>query len=104
MSNFYEHADNMLSDFAEGAEMLDGVDVLAVFGGSEYYEEWLDCIYRKDGKFYSFSASHCSCFGFEGQWCEDEIGLRTVKHLANEASECLRKCARWVLTEIGECW
>jgi hypothetical protein len=32
------------------------------------YEEWCYVLFVKDGELFEVEASHCSCYGFEGQW------------------------------------
>ena len=33
---------------------------------------------RKDGKLYENSGSHCSCYGFEGQWVPEETTVEAI--------------------------
>lgn len=38
----------------------------------EYYEGWSTVIYRNGDNIYYNYASHCSCYGLEGQWDPEE--------------------------------
>jgi hypothetical protein len=47
---------------------LDGANILiAWYGYGSYCGDSL-VLYEKDGTLYENNASHCSCFGIEGQW------------------------------------
>jgi len=37
-----------------------------------------------DSKLYEVNGSHCSCYGFEGQWTPEETSLEALQHRANE--------------------
>lgn len=39
----------------------------------ESYEGYAQMIYQRKGKLYEVTGSHCSCYGFEGQWDPTEI-------------------------------
>lgn len=41
------------------------------------YEGSADVIYRRDGKWFHASGSHCSCYGLEDQWKPEAIDPAT---------------------------
>lgn len=47
------------------------IEVLFAVLDSASYEECAFVLFRdkRDGELYTIEASHCSCNGFEGQWC-----------------------------------
>lgn len=59
-------------------------DVLfASYGGGNWEGEarsW----FRRDGKIYEASGSHCSCRGLEGQWAPAEVSVAYLQNLAAE--------------------
>lgn len=57
--------------------------LFASYGTDNYSgDAWL--MFEQDGKLFEVSASHCSCFGCEGQWEPSEIVL---EELANRLKE-----------------
>lgn len=36
-------------------------------------------LFRKDGVLYENHGSHCSCYGFEGQWEPEEVEIEALK-------------------------
>ena len=100
ISDVYDDVNKMLEDFEENASILDGVDLMVVEGESEYYQESLACIYRKNDKYYCFQASHCSCYGFEGLWEENEATLKAIKHWAENGEYELKNCAKTFLENL----
>lgn len=38
-----------------------------------HYEGLADVVFLRDGKWKQVTGSHCSCFGLEGQWQEDDF-------------------------------
>ena len=62
-----------------GVRLKPGTKVLlAWYGYGSYCGEAL-VIFRKDGKLYEVNASHCSCFGLEGQWTPEETTLDALR-------------------------
>ena len=47
---------------------LSGVEVLAFWHSEPDYEESCWVLFRKGGELYEVNGSHCSCYGYEGQW------------------------------------
>lgn len=49
-----------------------GVEVLLASYSYENYSGSAFVLFRRDGKLYEVNASHCSCYGVEGQWQPEE--------------------------------
>ena len=56
--------------FSEGRteRELEGVEIVLASYGTPSYEGYAFVLFKKDGKLYEVNASHCSCYGLEGQW------------------------------------
>lgn len=71
----------MWRDFADGygseqvcpEGMATDDEVLFASYEQECYEGSAVVIFRRDGKLYEVEASHCSCYGLEGQWHPGEV-------------------------------
>jgi hypothetical protein len=66
------------SDWVLTDEQVEGITVL--FHCYEYakYEGHAFTLYLKDGQLYECNGSHCSCYGLEGQWSEEETSKEAV--------------------------
>ena len=51
--------------------------LFASYGGGSY-EGDATVVFRKDGKLYEVSGSHCSCYGLEGQWEPEETSIAAL--------------------------
>jgi hypothetical protein len=60
------------SNFPTDAEI-----VIAVYDAGGY-EGAAFVLFRRDGKFYEVNASHCSCYGLEGQWGPEETTITAL--------------------------
>jgi hypothetical protein len=49
---------------------------------NEGYEGRAAILFVNDGKLYWAGGSHCSCYGFEGQWDPDETSIKAVRHIS----------------------
>lgn len=62
-------------------------NILFASYGNEEYEGVAFVIFEKDGKLFEVNASHCSCYGLEDQWCDDdEIVLEEMKNRIEKGS------------------
>ena len=64
---------------------IEDFDGIVIAGETEYadYEGAAAIVFVNDGKLYFQSGSHCSCFGFEGQWSPEETSVDALKHIAS---------------------
>ncbi len=76
--NFEDQAD-MLSRFEVDSETLKGATVLFAAYDCDYDGEAL-VVYRQKRKLYEVNASHCSCYGLEGQWDPEETSVEALRH------------------------
>lgn len=63
----------------EGCEIIIAYESVGSWGcdSSSFF------LFRKDDKLYEVNGSHCSCYGFEGQWTPEETTLVALFHRAN---------------------
>jgi hypothetical protein len=53
--------------------------LFASYGNANYSgDAWV--MFEKEGKLFEVSGGHCSCYGLEGQWEEDEILLEEIEN------------------------
>lgn len=80
--NQWSGIDDLHKDFLDYGEWEDGkrlkdfpTDKEILFASYELggYEGDSTVLFQRDGKLYQNSASHCSCYGLEGQWGPDEV-------------------------------
>jgi hypothetical protein len=76
---------DIASDWRINLDVLDGVTPLvydytyADYSGSAY-----GLFQRIDGSLFEVHGSHCSCYGLEDQWCEEDVTIEFVRdRLAN---------------------
>lgn len=60
-----------------------------LFAAYEYANYSGDClvIYQQDGELYLVDASHCSCYGLEGQWHPEETTTDVLRTIVREKEE-----------------
>lgn len=71
--NNWSSREDMIADFwpdwaeqKRGVE-LDNTEVLLASYGTPDYEGYAFVLFLRDGKLWEVNASHCSCYGLEGQ-------------------------------------
>jgi hypothetical protein len=72
LTNFASVEDIARNYEGKSAEDLAGATVLIAWYGYGDYCGSSFVLYEKDGKLYEVNASHCSCYGLEGQWEPEE--------------------------------
>ncbi|MCK5615726.1 hypothetical protein KAR91_78410 [Candidatus Pacearchaeota archaeon] len=70
----------MKGDFEINNEHLRGAKILLASYGQGGYEGEAFVLFERDGKLYEVNASHCSCYGLEGQWDEEETDIEVLRH------------------------
>lgn len=69
-----------MEDFFITEDALVGVEVLlASYYGGSYEGAAFVLLRRSDGKLLEVNASHCSCFGLEGQWGPEETSVAELR-------------------------
>ncbi len=52
--------------------------LFASYGGGSYEGDAF-VLFRKDGKLYEVTGSHCSCYGLEGQWAPEATTVEALE-------------------------
>ena len=50
----------------------------------EGYEGSADVVFVNNGKFFTVSGSHCSCYGLEDQWEPEEMPVAALQKISND--------------------
>ena len=84
--NDWNTFDDMVNDFQDycdrdkGNEEYSGVNVVLASYSYECYSGEAFVLFEENGKLYEINASHCSCYGLEGQWSPEEVDLKELEH------------------------
>lgn len=57
----------------------EGIEILLASYSAANYSGEAFVLFRKDGKLYEVNASHCSCYGVEGQWEPEETNVAALR-------------------------
>lgn len=71
----------MAASFSMDESDLQGVKVLMAWYGDGDYCGSAEVLFKKAGKLYRVTGSHCSCYGLEGQWEPQETDWATLLHI-----------------------
>jgi len=83
----FTNANEVFENFNVPLEEQKGVHFLYAQYECESYEGTAGGIFIRDGRFYLFRGSHCSCYGLEDQWDPEEISLAAMRHyISNRAT------------------
>lgn len=66
-------ADDVFDNFEVCEHDREGVDILYATYTYENWEGDSYVLFAKDGYLYEVHASHCSCYGLEGQWEPERV-------------------------------
>lgn len=72
--------DELRHNFAIHDSDLDGVTILLASYESGEWEGRAFVLFERDGKLYEVNASHCSCYGLEGQWDPEETSTAELRY------------------------
>lgn len=61
-----------------GITLSDAINIIVATYETRAYEGYAFVLFEQGGKLYEVNASHCSCYGLEGQWDPE---LATVEDL-----------------------
>lgn len=69
------------SDYEVEASQLEGIQILIAYQstGSWGCDSSSFFLFQKEGKLFEVHGSHCSCYGFEGQWKPEESSIAYLK-------------------------
>lgn len=71
---------HIVDSYQEPAENLQGIRLIVAY---EHVGSW-GCdsssffLFEKGGKLYEVNGGHCSCYGFENQWCPEETSREAL--------------------------
>ena len=63
-----------------------GAEILLASYGTPDYEGYAFVLFRRDGKLWEVNASHCSCYGLEGQWQPEETTVDALRRRVKEGT------------------
>lgn len=70
--------EDVFREFELSESETDEINILFASYGTGNYEGDAFVLFEKDGKLYEVNGGHCSCYGLEGQWREEEVELMTL--------------------------
>lgn len=79
-----EVKEQIATDWYISTDMLKDCKILYSNYTYEGYSGFGFVIFRRDGKLYEVNGSHCSCYGLEGQWDEEETSKEALLHRLTE--------------------
>ena len=62
---------------------FDGTVIYAAYD-CESYEGSAEVVFVNNGKFFTVSGGHCSCYGLEEQWEPEEMPVEALRKIAND--------------------
>lgn len=70
------------ADMEKELEEFKDVNIILASYGNDYYEGEAFVLFEREGRLFEVNASHCSCYGLEGQWNEEveEVVLEELKN------------------------
>ena len=66
--------------FEIDVQVLEGAEILFAEYYMGNYEGSAFVLLRRGEKLYEVNGSHCSCYGLEGQWGEEETTVEALEH------------------------
>lgn len=64
---------------------FDGTVIYAAYD-CESYEGSAEVVFVNDGKFFTVSGGHCSCYGLEDQWEPEEMPVEALRKIADNGN------------------
>lgn len=84
----FENKKDMVREFNIDSTILENVTILGAYYGHGCYEGDAHVIFLKDEKLYEVYGSHCSCYGLEDQWYEEESSWEFLEHKFKDHYAC----------------
>jgi hypothetical protein len=72
--------EQLLKDFEIEPKILEGAEILLAYYEYVDYSGDAFVFIKRDNKLFEINGSHCSCFGLEGQWEEEETTIEALKY------------------------
>lgn len=94
--------EGLKAGFEIGDDMLVGVDILLASYSYENYYGDAFVLFKRDGKLWEVNASHCSCYGLEGQWEPEETSVESIeRRISTGRFDNIRQELAAVLAAVG---
>lgn len=72
--------EQMLFEFQIVHKTIEGAEIILASYLQAYYEGAAYVFFKKDSIYYEVVASHCSCYGLEGQWNPETVMIEELYH------------------------
>lgn len=79
LGEWYDRND-VLEDFDLPKEQYQDINILFAFYGLSSYEGDAFVLLERNGSLHEVNGSHCSCYGLEGQWSEEDTCLQALNY------------------------
>ena len=76
----WSNLDDLVREFGVTKEQLKGYKVIVALYEQGDYDGTAFVLLRKGRKYYEVNASHCSCYGLEGQLDFEETSEKALRH------------------------
>lgn len=68
------------TDLTKAIDLHRNDNILFASYGTPAYEGYAFVLFERDNILYEINGSHCSCYGLEGQWDEEETSIEALEH------------------------
>lgn len=82
----FTSVNDVFNQFNVSSDDQIGVEILIAVYNEGNYEGSAWVLFRKEGKLYEVSASHCSCHGLEDQFDAEETDGEALQHRLNKGT------------------
>ena len=79
ISGEWKTKEDILRDFCVIKDEDNNINILFAYYECPPYEGYAFVLFKQDGKLYTVTGSHCSCFGLEYQWEPVETTVKTLR-------------------------
>lgn len=76
----FTNKEDVINEFHLNKDTLNGARILLAWYGLEQYDGSAFVLLERNGVLYEVNGDHCSCYGLEEQWDEEETTVAELKH------------------------
>ena len=76
----FSNEDDVYNNFQITKRDEDKINILLAWYGYKSYSGYAFVLFEQNGKLYEITASHCSCYGLEGQWKPEETSVGALRY------------------------
>lgn len=80
----FSSEDDIYNSFELTKRLEDNINILLAWYGYGSYDGSAFVLFEQNGKLYEVNASHCSCYGLEGQWSPEETSIDALRYRMRE--------------------